>query len=79
MSEITFQDLIRHRPLVIAWVWELLCIGAAVYAIVVLGNEPLGMVAIFAGVIPFAVVMILFVLARNKAVAQPDRSRDLVQ
>lgn len=78
-QQITFRDLIAHRPLVIAWVWELLCIAFAVYALLVLEDEMLGMAAIFAGVIPFAVVMVLFIQARKNAAESPDRSKDLVQ
>ena len=79
MSQITFQDLIAHRPLVIAWVWELVCIAFAVYAMLVMENEMLGLGAIFAGVIPFAIVMLLFVQARKNAAGGADRSKDLVQ
>jgi hypothetical protein len=78
-QEISLKEMIAHRPLVIAWVWEMLCIAFAVYAIAFMGDETLFMGAIFAGVIPFVTVFMFFIQARKKASEGPDRSKDLVQ
>jgi len=74
-----FKDIIGHKPLLIAWIWEILCIGVGLYAMLVLENETWFMIAIFVGVAPFALAMLHYVQTRKKLAGQPDRSKDIVQ
>ena len=77
--KIDLPTLLKHRPFQIAWVWEMLCIGVGVYAILALENELLFFVAVFAGVIPMVAVVLLFAQARANGVDPTARSRDIVQ
>ncbi|MDO9335530.1 MAG: hypothetical protein Q7T61_03955 [Caulobacter sp.] len=74
-DRVTFSELIAHKPLVFAWVWEMVCLAAGIYVITTGGNELLFIALAFMGVIPFAVVMLMFLQARKRgAVAAKPRS-----
>lgn len=77
---IDLPALLKHRPFQIAWVWEMLCIAASLYGILALNNDLLFFGAIFAGVIPMVVVVLMFAQARAAGGSvDSDRSKDIVQ
>lgn len=82
--EIPATSLLRHRPFIFAWAWEMACIVVAGFMLLKVDNQILAIIAIFAGVVPMAGVILVH-NARMKAAGHPTqrelrkRSRDIVE
>lgn len=77
-DQVTFRELIAHRPLVFAWAWEVLCVVAALGVMLTSENVPVFMGLILAGAIPFTVVLLRFLQARKRGEAGP-KPRSIVE
>jgi len=75
MQKVTFKELIAHPPLVMAWGWEMICIAAALYAGVFLDNYPVMFGILAVGVLPFTVVLLMFLNARRESGEGRDQGR----
>lgn len=64
-DRVTFREMIAYRPLVFAWAWEMLCLLGAVAVMVTSGSIPTFLGLVFAGVLPFTVVLLMFLRARR--------------
>ena len=64
-DRVTFREMIAYRPLVFAWAWEMLCVLGAVAVMLTSQSVPAFMGLVFAGVLPFGVVLLMFLRARK--------------
>lgn len=74
---VTLQEMLAHPPLVIAWVWEVVCILGAVAAYLLTENVAVMVALILAGALPFVVVLIRFSMERQ-AGRRPPKAKDIV-
>ncbi|MFN3858353.1 MAG: hypothetical protein ACK4RV_11440 [Caulobacter sp.] len=75
----TLKEMIAHRPLVIAWAWELVCILGAVAVMLTTERVELFVALVLVGAAPFAFVLLRF-LRLHKAGALPhQRGGGIVQ
>lgn len=65
-EQVTIRELIAHRPLVYAWVWEMLCLAAGIYVILTGGNEMIFIGLVMLGAGPFAFVLLRFLSAHKR-------------
>lgn len=70
-ERITFSELIAYRPLVIAWVWEMLCLAAVVYVSLTNANEGTMFGLAFLGAVPCGVAILMFLRARKRGELGP--------
>jgi choline-glycine betaine transporter len=77
-EQVTFRELIAHRPLVFAWLWEVVCVVGAIAVMVTTENVPAFFGLILAGGLPFAVVLIRFLHARKQSGSGP-KPRSIVE
>ncbi|NBB17116.1 hypothetical protein GVN21_17260 [Caulobacter sp. SLTY] len=77
-EQLTFRELIAHRPLVFAWIWEMVCVVGALAVMLTTENAPVFIGLIIAGGLPFAVVLIRFLQARKRGEIGP-RPRSIVE
>ena len=70
-DKVTFREMIAYRPLVFAWAWEMLCVLGAVGVMLTSESVPATMGLIFAGVLPFGVVLLMFLRARKSGELGP--------
>jgi len=77
-EQVTFREMIAHRPLLLAWIWETLCVAGAIAVILTTESVPAFIGLILAGGLPFAVVLIMFLRARKRGEPGP-RPRGIVE
>jgi hypothetical protein len=70
-DRITFSELIAYRPLVYAWLWELLCVAGVVYLALTGADEMLMVPLILVGATPFGLAVLMFLQARKRKSPAP--------
>lgn len=69
-QQVTLREMIAHRPLVYAWVWEMLCVAGAIWFGALKDNVWAMFGLVLAGALPFAVVLVTFLRAHRRG--EPD-------
>lgn len=78
IRNLTLRDLIAYRPLVYAWIWEMICLAAAVAVLFTAGGSPLVLILALAGMVPFALAVLRLSWLRKQGWT-PDKGRGIVE
>jgi len=75
----TFKEMIAHRPLVLAWAWEVICLLGAVAVMLTTERVELFIALVFLGAAPFVVVFLRFLKLHKAGELPQHRGGGIVQ